>query len=103
MACGAERLAGGHGCPSVERIGPASMTLLAIGLSSTSSQRLSDSPRCPHISGETPGRPWIDNFEKRLDRMIEEIKKKFPGGCQIFLANIYDPSDGSGDTTICFF
>ena len=54
MACGAERLAGGHGCPSVERIGPASMTLLAIGLSSTSSQRLSDSPRCPHISGETP-------------------------------------------------
>ena len=46
-------------------------------------------------------RPWIDNFEKRLDEMMVEIKKKFPGGCHIFLANIYDPSDGSGDTNIC--
>jgi lysophospholipase L1-like esterase len=43
-------------------------------------------------------RPWIDNFQKRLDEMIPRLKEKFPGGCHIFLANIYDPSDGTGDT-----
>jgi hypothetical protein len=35
-------------------------------------------------------------FEDRLDRMLEGIAEKFPGGCHIFLANIYDPSDGVG-------
>ena len=40
--------------------------------------------------------PWIRNFEKRLDQMVIEIKKRFPGGCHIFLANIYDPTDGTG-------
>ncbi len=43
-------------------------------------------------------KPWIDNFSKRLDEMITQLKEKFPGGCQIFLANIYDPSDGTGNT-----
>jgi hypothetical protein len=42
-------------------------------------------------------RPWIDNFEKRLSEMIELLKARFPGGCLIFLADIYDPSDGVGD------
>ena len=42
--------------------------------------------------------PWIKNFEVRLDEMIIGIKNKFPGGCHIFLANIYDPSDGKGNT-----
>jgi lysophospholipase L1-like esterase len=41
-------------------------------------------------------RPWIANFEKRLDEMITAIGKAFPGGCHIFLANIYDPTDGKG-------
>ncbi|MCK4913910.1 MAG: SGNH/GDSL hydrolase family protein [Planctomycetes bacterium] len=41
---------------------------------------------------------WIENFEIRIDQMICEIKKKFPGSCHIFLANIYDPSDGTGNT-----
>ena len=45
--------------------------------------------------------PWIDNFEKRLEQMMVATTKRFPGGCHIFLANIYDPSDGSGDTNIC--
>ncbi len=43
-------------------------------------------------------KPWIDNFRKRLDEMITQLKEKFPGGCNIFLANIYDPSDGTGNT-----
>ncbi len=41
-------------------------------------------------------RPWIANFEKRLEAMLDLITEKFPGGCEIFLANIYDPTDGVG-------
>jgi hypothetical protein len=41
--------------------------------------------------------PWIENFEKRLGEMIELLEARFPGGCTIFLADIYDPSDGVGD------
>jgi hypothetical protein len=43
--------------------------------------------------------PWIENFRARLDKMLEQIEASFPGGCHIFLANIYDPSDGVGDPT----
>jgi hypothetical protein len=28
---------------------------------------------------------------------LKEINARFPGGCYIFLANIYDPTDGVGD------
>ena len=42
-------------------------------------------------------RPWINNFRSRLDEMIVEITAKFPGGCLIFLADIYDPTDNVGD------
>lgn len=41
--------------------------------------------------------PWIDNFERRLSEMLDRISAKFPGGCEIFIANIYDPTDGDGD------
>ncbi len=41
---------------------------------------------------------WIENYRQRMDLMVRMIKDKFPGGCEIFLANIYDPSDGTGDT-----
>jgi lysophospholipase L1-like esterase len=46
---------------------------------------------------ETAG-PWIQNYKERLEKMIVDITGKFPGGCHIFLANIYDPSDGTGRT-----
>lgn len=42
-------------------------------------------------------RPWIANFETRLETMVTQLNKCFPGGCEIFLANIYDPTDGVGD------
>ena len=42
-------------------------------------------------------RPWIENFDHRLGEMIELLEARFPGGCMIFLADIYDPSDGVGD------
>jgi len=41
--------------------------------------------------------PWITNFEQRLNSMIEQITSHFPAGCHIFLANIFDPTDGAGD------
>jgi lysophospholipase L1-like esterase len=41
--------------------------------------------------------PWIDNFEQRLGRMIDLLDERFPGGCHVFLADIYDPTDGVGD------
>lgn len=44
-------------------------------------------------------RPWIENFAKRLDEMIGLLEARFPGGCRIFLADIYDPTDGLGDAS----
>lgn len=41
--------------------------------------------------------PWIDSFQLRLEEMLDHIAKQFPGGCEIYLANIYDPTDGVGD------
>jgi len=41
--------------------------------------------------------PWIAAFEKRLDAMMTLIEQAFPGGCHIFLGDIYDPTDGVGD------
>lgn len=62
-----------------------------------------------HMYGRTPpaegamygatleqAKPWIAHFETRLRGMLEAVHRRFPGGCHIFLANIYDPSDGVG-------
>jgi lysophospholipase L1-like esterase len=43
--------------------------------------------------------PWIDAYEKRLNGMLDTITRRFPGGCRIFLMNIYDPTDGTGTLT----
>ncbi len=42
-------------------------------------------------------KPWIANFELRLDQILTNFQQLFPGGCHVFLANIYDPTDGVGD------
>ncbi len=44
-------------------------------------------------------RPWIENFDQRLNEMLDLLTQHFPGGCEIFLADIYDPTDGVGDAT----
>ena len=41
--------------------------------------------------------PWIKDFAARLDLTISQIESRFPGGCEIFMANIFDPTDGFGD------
>ena len=42
-------------------------------------------------------RPWIASLGRRLDQLVDIVQSKFPGGCEIFLATIYDPTDGVGD------
>lgn len=46
---------------------------------------------------QNEAKPWIANYEKRLDQMFSAIESRFPGGCLIFIADIYDPSDGYGN------
>lgn len=46
---------------------------------------------------------WIENIKQRLQKLLERVMEKFPGGCEIFLANIYDPTDGVGDPYIVGF
>lgn len=40
---------------------------------------------------------WIENYRQRLEATFDEIELKFPGGCEIFVGNIYDPTDGVGN------
>jgi len=58
-------------------------------------------PREEAMYGATTdeAKPWINDFEQRIELMVQQIESKFPGGCQIYLANIYDPTDGIGDAT----
>lgn len=42
-------------------------------------------------------RPWIASFRARLNTIIDRLESRFPGGCEFFIANIYDPTDGVGD------
>lgn len=59
--------------------------------------------RTPPREGEMYGatwdqaQPWIANYRARLTRILEGIGQRFPGGCEIFVGNIYDPTDGLGD------
>jgi hypothetical protein len=56
-------------------------------------------PREEAMYGATleQAKPWIADFAERLETMVSGIESRFPGGCHIFLANIYDPTDGVGD------
>lgn len=40
---------------------------------------------------------WCELLKGRLDTLLTGLMQKFPGGCDIFFANIYDPTDGVGD------
>lgn len=46
------------------------------------------------------GVEWTANLKGRLRTLLEGIIEKFPGGCEIFFANIYDPTDGVSDPQI---
>lgn len=66
-----------------------------------------------HMYGRTPpeegamygatleqAQPWIENYENRLDAIVDQIEALFPGGCAIFLGNIYDPTDDTGNASL---
>lgn len=40
---------------------------------------------------------WKENFRARLKAILDGVTTKFPGGCEVFVANIYDPTDDVGD------
>lgn len=46
--------------------------------------------------------PWIENFRDRLATMFDEITSRFPVGCEIYIGDIYDPTDGVGDAPSVF-
>lgn len=46
--------------------------------------------------------PWIANYRVRLGRMFDEITRRFPAGCEIYIGDIYDPTDGVGDAPSIF-
>ncbi|HEX9045555.1 MAG TPA: SGNH/GDSL hydrolase family protein, partial [Verrucomicrobiae bacterium] len=56
-------------------------------------------PREEAMYGATweEAQPWVENFSRRLEETISQVKARFPGGCHIFIANIFDPTDGLGD------
>jgi len=60
------------------------------------------SPKPSAMYGATiaQARPWIEAFEQRLDAMFTSLENRFPGGCHIFIATIYDPTDGVGDIEV---
>jgi lysophospholipase L1-like esterase len=41
---------------------------------------------------------WKKNFGDRLEKIAGKVRKIFPGGSHIFIADIYDPTDGDSDT-----
>jgi len=43
------------------------------------------------------GHQWCEMLKVRLDTLLTGLMEKFPGGCDIFFANIFDPTDGVGD------
>jgi lysophospholipase L1-like esterase len=46
---------------------------------------------------------WKENYRSRLKAIIQGAAKNFPGGCEIFVANVYDPTDGVSDIQNAFF
>jgi len=56
-------------------------------------------PRNQAMYGATleQAKPWVAEFADRLETIVSGLESRFPGGCHIFLADIYDPTDGVGD------
>ncbi len=46
--------------------------------------------------------PWIAKYRKRLANMLDDIASKFPLGCEIYVGDIYDPTDAVGDAPSVF-
>jgi lysophospholipase L1-like esterase len=55
-------------------------------------------PRDGAMYGCTLGQaqPWCVSLNGRLHELVRGLSTRFPGGCVILLANVYDPTDGRG-------
>lgn len=96
-----------HARSQVARLNPFPTNVLGIVVMTTGGNDLIHNyGRTPPSEGAMYGAtwmqagPWITGFSNRLETMIAGIRRAFPGGCQIFLANIYDPTDGLGDLSM---
>ncbi|SMP45870.1 Lysophospholipase L1 [Neorhodopirellula lusitana] len=64
--------------------------------------------RRPPVEGAMYGatleqaKPWIVKFQDRLEQMFDRVTDHFPAGCEIFVGDIYDPTDGVGDAPSIF-
>ena len=56
-------------------------------------------PRDEALYGATwaDGQRYAANFRVRLEKLLAAIGERFPGGCDVFVATIFDPTDGVGD------
>ena len=56
-------------------------------------------PREEAMYGATwkQAQPWVEDFARRLEDIVTQTRNRFPGGCDIYMANIFDPTDGLGD------
>jgi len=89
----------------VPKLEPQPEEVLGIVVMSTGGNDLiHDYGRSPPVESAMYGatmeqaKPWIENFRKRLDTMVRRIRGSFAGESHVFLANIFDPTDGTGST-----
>jgi hypothetical protein len=54
-------------------------------------------PRGMYGATRSQAAPWIAGYEERLGTICDRLRERFPGGCLIFVGDIYDPTDGTGD------
>ena len=56
-------------------------------------------PRDQAMYGATleQAKPWIAEYAERLEIIVAGLNARFPAGCHIFLADIYEPTDSVGD------
>jgi lysophospholipase L1-like esterase len=90
-----------HQLPKLHKAPPGSLGLVVIttGGNDLIHDYGRSSPREGAMYGATLelARPWIANYERRLDGMFQKIRDLFPDGCHLFIADIYDPTDDVGD------
>lgn len=82
-----------------------SNTLVIVTMSSGGNDLIHNYGRTPAREGGMFGatweqaQPWLQNFDRRLNEMLGRIHSQYSNRCHVFLADIYDPSDGVGDLT----
>jgi lysophospholipase L1-like esterase len=78
-------------------------TLVLVVMTTGGNDVIHDYGRSPPKEGAMYGatleqaKPWIENFETRLGEMLDILDRRYPGHCQVFLTDIFDPTDEVGD------